>query len=590
VNVLQVARDWRRRLQQLEDQAVREAAARYRHAAQASVREIEGIATRIAAAERPVSVTDLFTQYRLGTVRKDLEAQLTGWATGEGPRIQAVVDQAASLAPGVALEMIRSRLQPQLPAAVAASLVRHRPDETAQIIASLTKGSPLTDLLVKAAGERAQQAAQTLVTGVALNQDPRRVAKDLGRVIDGGVTRARLITRTEMLRVTREAQRQQWLAGNAVSGWTWWSTLDKTTCMVCWAMHGSHHKLEEPFGSHPACRCSMIPEVKAIPGVPAADPIRTGPDKFANLPPGDQRRVLGPTRHDKYLAGDLELPDVVQYHDDPRWGPTRTQAPVTGSTPPVAPAAVAPAISPHLNDDGSISDRMDIYAAKSGIKKKVLDGVQRAIHEIDKLLRVPNGLLERIPVDYESRRGTAAFYQHSTRYVGEGANYHKKLVRSRLGIGTGAQDNPVTTFTHEFGHYMDFEVLHGTEYLVSAAAKAAQEQWVARIKAGETLTGATEELAAWYSAANSPELRARIGAAYSPGGKLHRYFLSPEEMFARSFEQWVALRSGDPALVAEIHNKWRTLNYSTDHYWTDDEFTPIAEALDEYFTRKGMLR
>jgi hypothetical protein len=61
-------------------------------------------------------------------------------------------------------------------------------------------------------------------------------------------------------------------------------------------------------------------------------------------------------------------------------------------------------------------------------------------------------------------------------------------------------------------------------------------------------------------------------------------------MFARSFEQWVALRSGDPALVAEIHNKWRTLNYSTDHYWTDDEFTPIAEALDEYFTRKGMLR
>lgn len=328
MNVLQVARDWRRRLQQLEDQAVREAAARYRNAIRASMRELDTITTRIAAADGPVSVTDLFTQYRLGTVRQDLEARLAGWASGEGPRIQHVVDQAVSLAPSVALEMIRSQIPPHLPPAVAASLVRHRPDETAQIIASLSKGSPLTELIVAAAREQSDVAIRALINGVILNQDPRKTADQLGRVIDGGVTRARTIVRTEMLRNTREAQRQQWLSGNAVSGWTWWSTLDKTACVVCWAMHGSQHKLEEPFGSHPNCRCSAIPILKPIDGVKPLDVIEPGPDRFAALPPGDQRRVLGPTRHDKYMAGDLQLPDVVQYRDDPRWGPTRTQKPL----------------------------------------------------------------------------------------------------------------------------------------------------------------------------------------------------------------------------------------------------------------------
>ena len=179
MNVLQVARDWRRRLQQLEDQAVREAAARYRNAIRASMVELDTITTRIAAAEGPVSVTDLFTQYRLGTVRRDLEARLAGWASGEGPRIQHVVDQAVSLAPSVALEMIRSQIPPHLPPAVAASLVRHRPDETAQIIASLSKGSPLTELIVAAAREQSDVAIRALINGVILNQDPRKTADQL---------------------------------------------------------------------------------------------------------------------------------------------------------------------------------------------------------------------------------------------------------------------------------------------------------------------------------------------------------------------------------------------------------------------------
>lgn len=329
MNVIQVAREWRNRLQAMEDKAVMEAAERYRDAVSATERRLQDIARRIDQAAGTVSVSDLFTSYRLGVVRADLTSHLESWAAGEAPRIRSVIDHASSLTPSVAMELVRARTPPAVPAVVAASLVRTRPDETAQIIASLTSGSPLRDLLVAAARERADQAIQTLVTGVATNQDPRRVASDLGRIIDGGVTRARLITRTEMLRVTREAQRQQWQAGDAVKGWVWWSTLDKTTCMVCWAMHGTHHTLDEPFGSHPACRCSMLPELKAIPGVKPAAPIEPGAERFANLPAVDQRRVLGPARHDRYLAGDLKLPDVVRYRDHPRWGPTRGTNPLT---------------------------------------------------------------------------------------------------------------------------------------------------------------------------------------------------------------------------------------------------------------------
>lgn len=544
MNVLQVARDWRRRLQQLEDQAVREATVRYRNAIRASMVELDTITTRIAAAEGPVSVTDLFTQYRLGTVRRDLEGRLAGWARGEGPRIQAVVDQAASLAPSVALEMIRARI-PNIPPEVAASLVRHRPDETAQMIASLTRGSPLTDLLVKGAGDCAGQAVQTLVTGVALNQDPRRVAKDLGRVIDGGVTRARLITRTEMLRVTREAQRQQWLAGNAVSGWTWWSSLDKTTCMVCWAMHGSHHKLEEPFGSHPACRCSMIPDVKAIPGVPSADPIQTGPDRFAGLPPGDQRRVLGPTRHDKYMAGDLQLPDVVQFREDPRWGPTRTQAPVTQSAP----------------KRQGVFERMNVFDRDT--HPEFHDAVVESTGILDRLLKLPSGNEPTIDVLYSTvtvEKG--AWYEFKHPALGNTSNF--TFTDDVFGA------DPRTVFTHEFGHYIDSEMFTEAGGTTSAA---------------DTLP---DFLTGWLTAITDqfPEdIRAILTQDEWD------YFITPHEVWARSFAQWAALHSNDRELLQAVKTMWAAdpVVKKWDPQWTDQQFLEIDQQITLLFQERGWL-
>lgn len=71
------------------------------------------------------------------------------------------------------------------------------------------------------------------------------------------------------------------------------------------------------------------------------------------------------------------------------------------------------------------------------------------------------------------------------------------------------------------------------------------------------------------------------------------YLLSPTECFARAFEQWLYLKTGD--VDASRHQiggektvgKYRFPQYPT---WPDEEFKPIAEAMDSLFRSRRMLK
>jgi hypothetical protein len=54
------------------------------------------------------------------------------------------------------------------------------------------------------------------------------------------------------------------------------------------------------------------------------------------------------------------------------------------------------------------------------------------------------------------------------------------------------------------------------------------------------------------------------------------YWRSPREAFARSFAQWVAGRSGERSLVAELERRAS----GAGRQWTADDFAPIGRALD----------
>lgn len=53
----------------------------------------------------------------------------------------------------------------------------------------------------------------------------------------------------EGARAARLAEREN------VYGWVWVAELSTTTCVLCWANHGTVHDVTEPLDTHWNCRC-----------------------------------------------------------------------------------------------------------------------------------------------------------------------------------------------------------------------------------------------------------------------------------------------------------------------------------------------
>lgn len=195
-------------------------------------------------------------------------------------------------------------------------------------------GSPLHVLLRDATNGLPDLLRSELIAGVAMGENPRTIARRMA--VATGQTRARMenIARTETLRAAREATRRTYEANpTTVTGWRWTSAKDGRTCPSCWAMDGRVFPTSERFGSHPQCRCVMVPVTPSwadLLGDAELDDTReeppAGPEVFAGQSKAVQRQVLGPAAYGRYAAGDLALEDFVHESFSPRWGLTRTAA------------------------------------------------------------------------------------------------------------------------------------------------------------------------------------------------------------------------------------------------------------------------
>lgn len=361
----------------------------------------------------------------------------------------------------------------------------------------------------------------------------------------------------------------------------------------------------------------MVPIVEPPPdlGLEGAPPILTGEARFAKLPEEDQLRILGPRRFSAYKNG-TGLRGMVGRKNDPEWGPTHFLRPLgarsavaprpTPPAPSSPPTAAPPPTSPDFasgdsNLPESIRDRLDIFTAQRGTKKTVRDAIDHGMKRVDQVLRVPQGMDGMIDVRYTtgSRGRVGAYHKLTFRSSGEHAGSYIEIGGNSV-IGARGARQGATTFVHEFGHYVDYETLgaetrEGLRKARSAAQEAADEFREAGLIPGEFLADPRSPLAEWYAAANQQSFRDRIASAYPPrthytGSDPYLYFLSPTEMFARSFEMFIAHRSGDAELLSAIRASSEELGYRTDVYWTEEEWQPIEAALERFFEGKGMLR
>lgn len=181
----------------------------------------------------------------------------------------------------------------------------------------VVKSTAINGLFKSLAGGLSDQVEEAFAYHLARQTGPGPLARELRKIFNVGKHRAATIARTETLRVYRETTRAIYDENkDLIKGYIWVARLTTRTCAVCWAMHGSFHPNDEPFGTHPSCRCVMVPFMGG------KNPVTLGPTVFKNLPEDKQRKILGPKKLELYKSG-VPIKYAVGYRIDPTWGPIR---------------------------------------------------------------------------------------------------------------------------------------------------------------------------------------------------------------------------------------------------------------------------
>lgn len=244
-------------------------------------------------------------------------------------------------------------LTPEWQAQIIASQLPPASGDRLDLVARFTRIDPLavsaitnrTAQDITAATYRLAAGAQeamrrTLVRGIVVGDNPRRAAREMLRraegAFNGGLTRALVIARTEMLDAHRLAAAGTQIANEDVlEAWIWQAQLDTRTCPSCWGMHGTRHNLEEmgPY-DHQQGRCARLPVTKTWRelGFDIDEPASVLPDAetvFGALSPAEQLAVMGPARLQALNDGVVSLADMSQRRTTPGWRDSWAPTPVS---------------------------------------------------------------------------------------------------------------------------------------------------------------------------------------------------------------------------------------------------------------------
>lgn len=333
--IFDVADEFRSALIDRERQAAIEITRAYRPAWEAVNAELERLLGKIATARAAGERVDRFwlmQAERLTTLRRTIEEEMAVWSRAAEGTITAAQRDALVLAGDNAERLVQLALGPR-PAGVTFTFARLPREALADLVGFLRDGSPLRELLDTLGPQASAEARETLITGLALGQNPRTIAYRMRGVFGGVLSRALAISRTEILRSYREAAHRNYRHnGDVVKGWIWHSALGTRTCAACWAMHGTFHSLDERLDDHPCGRCSPVPVTKTwaelgIAGVPETR-VREEPgaERFWKLSEAEQVKIVGPTKLRLLREGRIELRDLVQRHRSAKWGTMRGEA------------------------------------------------------------------------------------------------------------------------------------------------------------------------------------------------------------------------------------------------------------------------
>lgn len=125
---------------------------------------------------------------------------------------------------------------------------------------------------------------------------------------------------------------------------------------------------------------------------------------------------------------------------------------------------------------------------------------------------------------------------------------------------------PGSTTLHEVGHYLEMSVMAGNRHgLRKIEEDPLMKEWLAAVRGTDTYAKLSGQ---------------------AKGDRYVEYVLTPRELWARTYSQYIAVRSKDPALLAELDSTRRG-QIKLPTQWPDAEFEPVARELDALFTKLG---
>jgi len=211
-----------------------------------------------------------------------------------------------------------------------------------------------------------------------------------------------------------------------------------------------------------------------------------------------------------------------------------------------------------------ISDTFTAFPKSQQLENSARVGLQA----VDQVIDIPQNTLSQIPI--VQARSNASYYG-KFRYYKNGKPVDVLLNPSG--------PHPELTTVHELGHFIDLDGI-GTKGKFSSRLGE-----ITGWKNAVTNSQAYQDLKK-LKAAGSVDIN---GVIRPVNKKYLKYTLTDEELFARSFSQYISTKSGDTILLRQLEKIRLDPKYGAIQ-WSDSDFDPILKAFDLYFKSIGWLK
>ena len=147
-------------------------------------------------------------------------------------------------------------------------------------------------------------------------------------------------------------------------------------------------------------------------------------------------------------------------------------------------------------------------------------------------------------------------------------------------------DHPMMTAAHEIGHFLDNSGIPNPQYAARIYETGVLKPWLDAVRATEAVTNLKQLVTSRTMKVTAPDGTEKT---YPVDRKYVRYLLKHDELWARSYAQYIATKSQHKTMLDELNKVREPKDGYHETQWSDDDFKPIMKAIDTLFTTLGWI-